>query len=95
MIFTVQHQRHEHKGIFYLEDNGARIAEMTYSMAGDDKMIIDHTEVDQAYGGQGLGEKLVEAGVYYAREHNIKILPLCPFAKAQIQRHTEWQDILP
>lgn len=94
MISTVQHQQQGHKGIFFLQDDGERIAEMTYTMAGDTRMIIDHTGVDGAYGGQGLGTKLVEAAIFYARESSLTILPLCPFAKAQIQQHTEWQDVL-
>ena len=69
-------------------------AEMTYSKAGTKRIIIDHTGVPKELGGRGVGQALVERGVLDAREAGIKIIPLCPFAKAQIEKHPEWQDIL-
>ena len=42
--------------------------------------IIDHTEVDPAYNGQGIAAKLVKAVVDAAREAKVKIVPLCPYA---------------
>jgi predicted GNAT family acetyltransferase len=69
------------KGAFYMEDAGKEIGLMHYIFSGPGKMIIDHTEVNKEYQGKGLGLQLVKAGVAYARENNLKILPLCPFAK--------------
>lgn len=84
----------ENKGSFYIEIDGATAAEMTYTMAGPAKMIIDHTGVEEAFRGQDLGLKLVEYAVEYARQNELKVLPLCPFAKATIAKHKEWQDVL-
>ncbi|MFV0164395.1 N-acetyltransferase [Empedobacter falsenii] len=61
---------------------------------GDDKIIIDHTEVDEAYGGQGIGKKVLLALVDWTRNNNIKVIPLCPFAKAQFDKNTEIRDVL-
>jgi predicted GNAT family acetyltransferase len=69
-------------------------AELTYSIAGEALIIIDHTGVPDALRGQHVGQGLVERAVADAREEGRKILPLCPFAKAQIERHPEWQDVL-
>ncbi|MEQ9815520.1 MAG: DUF5996 family protein [Azospirillaceae bacterium] len=69
-------------------------AEMTYSRAGDGLIIIDHTEVPAALRGRKIGERLVRQAVEDARREGVAILPLCPFAKAQIDRHPEWQDVL-
>jgi hypothetical protein len=69
-------------------------AEMTYSKAGTSRIIIDHTEVPKALGGRGVGVALVRRAVEDARAAGIRIIPLCPFAKAQIEKHKEWQDIL-
>ena len=91
---NVNHKQDESKGAFIAEDNGKKAGEMTYSMAGTDKMIIDHTEVDSAFGGQGVGKKMVLAAVDFAREKNIKILPLCPFAKATFDKNKDIQDVL-
>ena len=67
---------------------------MTYSKAGADKIIIDHTEVSEELKGQGAGKKLVVAAVEKARKEGFKILPLCPFAKATIQKDASLQDVL-
>lgn len=67
---------------------------MTYSHAGSDKIIIDHTEVDESLKGQGIGYKLVEAAVSYARINNLKILPLCPFANSVFNKKAEYNDVI-
>lgn len=69
-------------------------AEMTFSKAGAKRLIIDHTGVPQELGGKGVGVALVERAVLDARASDIKIIPLCPFAKAQIEKHPEWRDVL-
>lgn len=69
-------------------------AEMTYSRMGTTTIIIDHTGVPDALRGRGLGQALVKRGVEDARAEGRKIVPLCPFAKARIARHLEWQDML-
>lgn len=69
-------------------------AEMTYSKAGATRLIIDHTGVPDALRGKGAGQAMVLRAVEDARAAGIKIIPLCPFAKAQIGKHPEWQDVL-
>jgi predicted GNAT family acetyltransferase len=69
-------------------------AEMTYSRAGTELIIIDHTDVPSALRGRKVGERLVRQAVEDARREGVAIIPLCPFAKAQIERHPEWQDVL-
>ncbi|APY07294.1 GNAT family N-acetyltransferase [Winogradskyella sp. J14-2] len=91
---TIQHKDNGKKGEFYLEINSNKMASMTYSYAGDDKIIIDHTEVDPSLKGQGVGYKLVEASVVFAREQGLKIMPLCPFANAVFKKKTEYKDVL-
>jgi len=90
---VLQHQEGT-KGKFYVEVDGVQQAEMTYTFAGEDKIIIDHTEVDEALKGQKVGYKLVEKAVAFAREKNIKILPLCPFAKYAMEKNGTYQDVL-
>lgn len=69
-------------------------AEMTYSRAGKGLIIIDHTGVPEALGGQGVGKQLVLRAIEDARSEGLKIIPLCPFAKAQFDKHPEWADVL-
>ena len=90
----IKQEEDQKKGKFFYEEGGNQLAEMTYTYAGSDKIIIDHTEVDDSLRGKGVGYKLVEASVNFARENNISILPLCPFAKAVFRKKSEYSDVL-
>lgn len=68
-------------------------AEMTYSLAGESRLIIDHTGAPDAMRGRGAGKALVAAAVADARAAGKKILPLCPFAKAQFDKTPDWADV--
>lgn len=85
---------HGSKGAFVIKENNERLAEMTYSKAGDKFIIIDHTEVSDALRGKGAGKQLVSAAVEFARKQDLKILPLCPFAKAIFDKTPEFKDVL-
>lgn len=72
---------------------GRKTAYSKYLLAGD-KIIIEHTEVPEVLEGRGLASRLVISALDYARAQNLKVLPICPFAKAFIGRHREYQDLL-
>lgn len=91
----IQHNTSETKGSFFIVENGLRIGEMTYVHAGPGKIIIDHTEVHSSQEGKGIGKKLLAATVAYARDSNLKILPLCPYAKRVMEKSPEeYKDVL-
>ncbi|MDJ0921183.1 MAG: GNAT family N-acetyltransferase [Henriciella sp.] len=69
-------------------------AEMTYSRAGTSRIIIDHTGVPKELAGMGVGKALVFRAVEDARTENFKIIPLCPFAKATLDKNPDWQDVV-
>lgn len=73
-------------------DNQA-VGEITYSDTKGGKWIIDHTYVDPKYRNQQIGEQLVKAIVEWAREENIKLLPLCPFAKKEFEQTPDYADV--
>ncbi|SIQ36763.1 hypothetical protein SAMN05880582_1011623 [Rhizobium sp. RU20A] len=68
-------------------------AAMTYSRTSPELIIIDHTAVPDALRGKGVGQALAEHAVHAARAGGWKIMPLCPFMRAQMQRHADWQDV--
>ena len=82
------------KGYFYISVDGKQEGKMTFVFAGNDKIIIDHTEVNEGNNGKGFGKKMVAKAVEYAREKNIKIIPLCPFAKKVFDKTPEFRDVL-
>lgn len=81
-------------GKFYIEVEGQEQAQMTFTWAGTDRIIIDHTEVGDALRGKGAGKQLVIKAVEFARNKNIKIIPLCPFAKSVFDKVEEIRDVL-
>ena len=82
------------KGRYFVTGPGGAEAEMTFTRIGEHQIIIDHTEVPDAFRGQGVGLRLVTRAVEDARAAGKKIIPLCPFANAQFRRHPEWADVL-
>lgn len=89
----IVHERSDHRGAFVVFDNGNRVAELTYTVAGS-RVILDHTHVDDSLRGTGTGGKLVRAAVEWARAEHHKLLPLCPFAKSVFDRTPEYADVL-
>ena len=90
----VQLRIYDNKGAFYIEIEGIQEAMMTFVYAGEDKIIIDHTEVNPGNEGKGFGKKMVTKAVEFAREKGIKILPLCPFAKSVFDKTPDFRNVL-
>lgn len=90
----IEHKKHDSKGAFIAKEEGVKIGEMTYSVAGAHKIIIDHTEVDENQKGKGIGKILLSKVVEYARENDIKIIPLCPFAKTMFDKDVDIRNVL-
>ncbi len=64
-----------------------------YTTTGD-KMYITHSEVPKQLEGQGIGSSMVEQVLQYIKDNNLKVVPLCPFVAAYINKHNKWQSIL-
>ena len=58
------------------------------------KIMFTHTEVPPEHEGKGLGTKLIEASLASARERGLKVIPICPFFAAYMQKHAEVHDLL-
>jgi uncharacterized protein len=77
-----------------LDEHNRQIGVMTYIRSGMNKISIDHTEVNPAFEGRGIGHKLVDEAVRYARQNHLKILPLCWFVELILKRKPEFRDVL-
>ncbi len=93
-MLEIKHKDDGAKGEFYIGEDGHHLAEMTYTWAGEDKFIIDHTVVSDELRGEGVGHKLLNNIVEFAREKNVLIIPLCPFAKAAFEKDYKIRDVL-
>ncbi|MDR2465551.1 MAG: N-acetyltransferase [Streptococcaceae bacterium] len=79
--------------IVLVNEEGNDGGEITWALAGD-VMIIDHTFVDPTYRSGNYASELVKRMVDYARDHSYEVLPLCPYARSQFQKHPEYDDVL-
>ena len=90
----IQHQHHLDNGDFFIKDEHQnKIAYMTYIMVDEKTMLIEHTIVDEQLSGQGIGRKLVDAGVQFAREKGYKIIPQCPYANSVFKKTPEYANV--
>ena len=84
-----QVKNNQEQGRFQIELDGDT-AVLEYRVEGE-KIIMPHTQVPSAHRGKGYGEQLARAALDYAREQSLEVVPLCPFVKAFIESHPEYQ----
>jgi len=94
MSENIRHAASGTDGSFIYEKDGKQVGEMHYNVADEHKIIIDHTEVDEAEEGHGIGKKLLGELVSFVRSKQIKVVPQCTFAHATLKRSKDWQDVL-
>jgi len=70
-----------------------QLAVLDYMLKGE-IIIFTHTGVPPAIGGRGLGSRLVETGLDYARENGLKVRSLCWFVSKYIRIHPEYQELV-
>lgn len=58
------------------------------------RLVFIHTEIDDAFEGQGLGSKLARAALDDARAHGLRVVPQCPFIAEWIRRHPDYADLV-
>jgi predicted GNAT family acetyltransferase len=78
---------------FEVDLGGGEFAFADYNLLSG-KIMFTHTEVPPHHEGKGLGTALIRAGLAAARERGLKVIPICPFFAAYMQRHAEVQDLL-
>ena len=59
----------------------------------DDLVVMTHTEVDRAYEGQGVGGRLVRGALDDVRARGGRVLAVCPFVAAWLERHPDYHDL--
>jgi predicted GNAT family acetyltransferase len=67
---------------------GGHLAELRYRRYGK-RLVLLHTEVPAGLGGHGIGGKLVAAAIARAAQEGVTIVPLCPFARSWLERHSD------
>ena len=79
---------------FELLVDGRSAGELDYQVR-DDTIVLTHTEIDPSHKGEGLGGELVRGALNLIRaENDLRVIPTCPYAKAWIEKHPEYRDLL-
>lgn len=92
---TITKSEHETGGKFVATVEGTdATGEQTFSRVNDHLIIVDHTGVDDELAGQGIAKALTENLIRDARENGYRIVPLCPYVRAQSLKHPEWDDVI-
>jgi len=73
--------------------DGAVAGFVQYSMRGG-RLILVHTEIDEARAGHGLASILVSGVLDDVRRRGLRIVPVCPFVERYIGRHPEYDDLV-
>lgn len=73
---------------------GERAGFTEYHLHGNEIAFI-HTEIDDRFGGQGLGGKLARGALDAVGERGLDVLPYCPFIRGWIRKHPEYVDLVP
>ncbi len=66
---------------------------LSYAL-GKTRIALLHTEVPSEAEGHGVGGTLVRSAMDYARAHEMRVLPYCPFVQAWLERHDEYADLV-
>jgi len=90
----ISHEEVGDRGVFFVETPAGRLATLTYSRTSPNTVVIEHTEVSNALAGQGIGRRLVEAAVAWARRTGTKFVPVCTYAKTVFDRYPGLRDVL-
>ena len=70
------------------------VAGSIYYHERDDGLVLVHTEVEEAFKGQGIGSKLAAATLDDIRSRGLRIQLMCPFVRSYVERHPEYQDLI-
>ncbi|WP_112310474.1 GNAT family N-acetyltransferase [Pseudogemmobacter bohemicus] len=91
----ITYQDLDHKGRYRARIKGiADEAELTLSKVSETLVIADHTFVPETMRGAGIARALVDHLIADARAKHFRIVPLCPYVRAQSQLHPEWADVI-
>ena len=69
-------------------------AEITFTVRGAGRISADHTGAPESMRGTGAAAALVAHMVEDARRNGFRIVPVCPYVKAQYRKHPEWADVM-
>jgi uncharacterized protein len=90
----IQHDVLSNGGIFFLEKQQYKLAEITYMWKNEDIIVANHTWVDDSLRGQGVARELLDALVNFTRQNKLKIVPMCSYVEVMFRRDKSFVDVI-
>lgn len=60
----------------------------------DNVITLLHTEVPPELEGKGAATAIIEKTLFFIKDNNLRLIPLCPLVVAYLKRHPGWEDIV-
>jgi predicted GNAT family acetyltransferase len=86
MAHLVEHHADEHR--YTISVDGKPAGFTAYRDRGDQR-VFHHTEIDDAFAGQGLASALVTEALRDVRESGKRVVPVCPYWARWVKKHEE------
>ncbi len=83
----------ERHGRYHVMHGNRLIAFSEYELEPG-RIVFTHTVVRPEFEGQGIGSRLARFVVEDARARGLRITPVCPFVRAYLRRHSEYESIV-
>lgn len=80
---------------FVLIEDGFEAGNCVLVQESEKLYSIIHVFVDPKFRGKGFASILVKACVDWAKQNNILLAPVCPFAQSEFDKIKEYQSLLP
>lgn len=90
----ISHVNTSKSGYFKAEVDGEEVGILSYNWATEHRINIIHTGVEKAYTGRGIARALVLESIRYARENNLKIVPMCSYVRYVFEKDPTLSDVL-
>lgn len=91
---TIEVRKNDERNRYEAVTEDGAVAGFAEYIEDSHKVTFTHTEVDDAFGGQGVGGKLARAALDATRAADKSVVPLCPFIKGFIDKHDEYSDLV-
>lgn len=85
--------RDDEKHRYVIEVDGVRAGFIQY-VERPGRVILVHTEIDDAFEHHGLGSQLAVYALDDIRKRGLRVVPLCPFVEHYIETHPEYDDLV-
>lgn len=86
--------RHEPEQSRFAAIIDGQVAHLDYAESGEGVLDYRHTWVPEVLRNRGIGERLVLDALDWARSHDYRVIPTCPFVDAVVRRHPEHADLV-